>query len=237
MPNLFSQIFDGLASHLIALSFLGFLAVAVVARGPLFGMESSGPEVSAQQSEAPELAESATQATEPKVVTPESEVVEVVSVAQPGAEVARQQQPATAAETAESVFRPTQPVSSDHKQFVPLDVVKEAKRAELGTAFSARKAEQAEHEQLLQNARSAFWDGALEQAETLYLRYLKANPSDATGFGELGNVYQSMGRPQDALDAYFEAGVRFRIQGDREQLSLILAVLNEAGDPRAGELR
>jgi tetratricopeptide (TPR) repeat protein len=130
----------------------------------------------------------------------------------------------------ESLFRPTEPVSSDHRQFVPLDVVKQARRAERGV--QDRPVSKAQLDRLLQAARSAFWKGSLERAESLYLRYLSMNPENANVFGELGNLYQSMGRSRDALDAYFEAGVRFRGQGDREQLQQIVEMLRDAQDPR-----
>ncbi|BAN68810.1 hypothetical protein [endosymbiont of unidentified scaly snail isolate Monju] len=89
---------------------------------------------------------------------------------------------------------------------------------------------------LLKRARNAFWDGQPQKAEVLYLRYLQMRPDDVNGFGELGNLYQSMGRTRDALDAYYEAGVRLRAEGDRKQLARIVEWLEKASDPRAREL-
>ena len=45
-----------------------------------------------------------------------------------------------------------------------------------------------------------------------------------------------MGRPGDALDAYYEAGIRFKSQGDHERLVQIVELLSETGDPRAAQL-
>lgn len=93
------------------------------------------------------------------------------------------------------------------------------------------------HSRSLQAARKAFWDGDLEGAEAAYLVYLQRFPEDADAYGELGNLYQSMGRTQAALDAYYEAGVRSRIHGDTEQLDQVINLLLQAGDSRAAELR
>ena len=144
--------------------------------------------------------------------------------------------------TQQPVFRPTQPDVTDHQQFVPLSVVKEPENAGLGVEhqenMDALPGPEGvrDGQQLLEEARSEFWAGELERAEKLYLEYLSLEPTDADTFGELGNLYQSMGRPGDALDAYYEAGIRFKSQGDHERLVQIVELLSETGDPRAAQL-
>jgi len=219
MPNPLSALLDWLLTHLVALTLLGFLALAVFARGPLFGLHpplwpagQARGEVAAPQPDEPLAPEPAAPpaASEPAAVQPQEE----------------------------AVFRPIE--SSGHEQFVP---VPGPETAGNGTDAARPLPEPALLEDdpvdvngLLHEARKAFWNGALEQAESLYLRYLALRPGDANSFGELGNLYQSMGRPQDALDAYFEAGVRFKSLGDTEQLAQILELLRETGDPRARQL-
>lgn len=300
MPNLFALLFDWLITHLVAIGFAVFILLAVVARGPLFGIE--GP-VFSPESAQPELSEredrlsarakdTGVQATEapaplPEPVTqmPESgdDVSSPVSVetdvlplgAEPHAATgdgglsgavedreantvmtttvhqARPLQSPTAGGD-DTVFRPTGPDPADHQQFVPLSLVETEAEVveespELATSATngsdpalmppSRQAEPVDTAALLQQARGEFWNGSLEAAERLYLQYLSLEPTDANSFGELGNLYQSMGRSEDALDAYFEAGVRFKAQGEVEQLNQIVELLFDARDARAGQLR
>jgi len=239
MPSLFSPVLHWVFNHLVVLTFLGFIAVAVLGRHAIFGLEpvaENEAETSVQR--LPEQPDSA-------VPGHEKALLESAPQSQPQPQPSGTQrlpeqgsaEPVEKSTSEDNVFRPTQAVSKDHQQFVPLDVVKEAKRAEVGGARPAPAMDKAQLEQLLQSARTAFWEGQLEGSETLYLQYLSLNPADANAFGELGNLYQSMARPQDALDAYYEAGVRFKALGDREQLLQILELLSDAKDPRLGNLR
>ena len=52
-----------------------------------------------------------------------------------------------------------------------------------------------------------------------------------------GNLYQSMGRPAQALDAYFEAGLRLKAEGNREKLQQIIELMQKEGDGRGDQLR
>jgi hypothetical protein len=65
---------------------------------------------------------------------------------------------------------------------------------------------------------------------------ISAYPADADGFGELGNLYQSMGKPQRALDAYYEAAVRLKASGEQERFHELAELLADEGDPRAAQL-
>lgn len=245
MPNLFSLLLDWLVTHLVALAFLVFLVVAIVARGPLFGMfEAAADQVVVPAPPQPESSENM-QGNAP-VQLLEQEAAVAAEPEQQKTESSEQEQPAAQdvakISAQDTVFRPTEPDASDHSQFVPLAVVNEAKLADKGNNTGLENPAELppiapEPGSLLQDAREAFWKGSLEHAERLYLKYLSLRPADANSFGELGNLYQSMGRPGDALDAYFEAGVRFKSQGDSEQLAQILELLAETGDPRAELLR
>ena len=90
---------------------------------------------------------------------------------------------------------------------------------------------------LIQDARRAFWNGDFEGAEVAYVTILTRYPGDADTFGELGNLYQSMGRPEQAIDAYYEAAIRLKAQGNATKLETIIGLLEESGDPRAASLR
>ncbi len=88
------------------------------------------------------------------------------------------------------------------------------------------------HDELLQDARRAYWNGDFETAEAVYLELIAQYPGEADLFGELGNLYQSMGRSAQALDAYFEAVVRLRVEGRNEKLQQVIDLLAEEDDPR-----
>jgi len=87
--------------------------------------------------------------------------------------------------------------------------------------------------ELIQQARRAYWNGDFEAAEAAYLTALSFYPADADVFGELGNLYQSMGKPAEALDAFYEAGVRLKAAEETEKLNQIIDLLSLEGDPRA----
>lgn len=95
---------------------------------------------------------------------------------------------------------------------------------------------EAPRDELVQQARRAFWNGDFEAAEKAYMVLLSAYPGDADGFGELGNLYQSMGKPAEALDAFYEAGVRLKAAGETEKLQQIIELLTQEGDKRADQL-
>jgi TolA-binding protein len=92
-------------------------------------------------------------------------------------------------------------------------------------------------EDYVQQARRAFWNGEFEAAEAAYMALISQYPADADAFGELGNLYQSMGKPQRAMDAYFEAAVRLKAAGNTDKLKEVMELLTREGDPRADQLR
>lgn len=91
-------------------------------------------------------------------------------------------------------------------------------------------------EAMLQQARKAFWNGNFEGAEEAYITLITQYPDDPDTYGELGNLYQAMGRGDAALDAYFEAAVRLKRRGNHEKFNYIIELLSKQGDPRAGQL-
>lgn len=91
-------------------------------------------------------------------------------------------------------------------------------------------------EQLIQQARRIFWNGEFEAAESAYMELLARFPGDADLFGELGNLYRAMGRPEQARDAYYAAGLRLKAAGEREKLKVIRDLFEAEGDARVSEL-
>lgn len=98
-------------------------------------------------------------------------------------------------------------------------------------------AEPISRDKFLQHARRAFWNGDFEGAEAGYIGMIARYPGDADPFGELGNLYQAMGRPAQARDAYFEAGIRLKLAGETDRLQQVIDILIKEGDDRVDQLR
>ena len=223
--GILSHMLGWLLSHLVALGFIAFALTAVVYRQPLWGIGVVAEAHPVYGSPAKEThhdnpIEEKISSSEPVQVLPESKP-EMVS----------------GLEAAMPVFRPLDHdvVLSDAppRNSVPPGV---QFRGPAKQQMRPLEEAQAKAEAALRRAREAFRGKDMRRAEAMYLRYLKMRPEDASAFAELGNLYRSEGRMQDALDAYYEAAVRFRGQGQLNQLDEIQGILSEAGDPRAGSL-
>lgn len=94
-----------------------------------------------------------------------------------------------------------------------------------------------DRDELVQAARRAFWNGDVEAAEATYMAAITRFPDDPDLFGELGNLYQSVGRKQRSLDAFYEAAVRLRARGDRDKLSEVIDLLEAQHYPDTARLR
>lgn len=239
MPvGLFIGILRWLACHLIVISLIGFVVAGFLVFGP-----STAP-VAADK--APDVA--ATERPSAPVNTPPD-----------GQTRSRPQPPATAepAETEdESVFR----AADEGGEQVP-DTPSKRPRLIGGTlpvydprpesaggvqesfdGFRPPKAaaqpapDRTTRESQIQRARQAFWNGDFEAAETIYRQITTGYPDDADAFGELGNLYQAMGRADAANDAYFEAGMQLKRQGETTRLRLVAEILAEKGDDRSQQL-
>jgi hypothetical protein len=102
--------------------------------------------------------------------------------------------------------------------------------APAGSAHAGRDA-------LVQAARRSFWNGDFEAAEAAYVTAISRYPEDPDLFGELGNLYQSMGKHARSLDAYFAAGQRLRAMGERDKLSQVIDLLESQGYSDTTRLR
>lgn len=91
-------------------------------------------------------------------------------------------------------------------------------------------------EQGFERARRAFWNGDFEAAESAYMDLITNNPGDPDAYGELGNLYESMGKPGLAADAFYEAGSWLKRRGETEKLRHVIEFLSKKGDERARQL-
>ena len=213
-----------LASHLVALSLLGFLVAGLYVFG-LIGTDDPGsgapPEVSVDTTiSGPDEGSAASSATgsDPPSAAGGSTESESPSPRLIGGSLPVQGQ------VDASGIQAGPGASADADGFRPPE------QESLPTVTAMTR------EDYLQQARRAFWNGEFEAAEASYMAMISTYPADADGFGELGNLYQSMGKPERALDAYYEAALRLKANGERERLHELAALLAAEGDPRADQL-
>jgi tetratricopeptide (TPR) repeat protein len=226
VPNPLAVLINWLLTHLVAIGFLIFLLVGIYWRQELFNLTAE-PALQPAQRLTPDASAAAAAPSEqppeaPEPVRPKSSL-EHPSATEQG----------TVVDPAGAVFRPVgqanESPADDAAQFVSRDALEK-------TEPDHHQGDPVDVSGLLGEARKTFQAGALENAESLYLRYLSLRPADASAFMELGDLYRAMGRPRDALDSYFEAGVRFKSEGNNRQLGKIVQLFLEAGDSRARQL-
>lgn len=85
----------------------------------------------------------------------------------------------------------------------------------------------------LDGARAAFWAQDFTQAEQLYQQLASADPAAADPLGELGNLYYTQGRWNDAAEAYAGAVTRLAAVGDMPRARHLLRVLDGLDPARA----
>lgn len=88
--------------------------------------------------------------------------------------------------------------------------------------------------ELLAAAREAFWLHNYDDAEKNYRALTELEPQDPDGYGELGNMYFSQGRWDEAAAAYYEAGTRLvsegRLDSARELVNVIRGLNGQQAD-------
>jgi hypothetical protein len=230
------------ASHLVAIGFIVFAGIAVVFRGPLFDTaaisESQGTsdarvvESVPRDEKTPEVEHNSAKAAS-HVDRPESDSVARDALSEN-----------VSGNVSTPVFRPTDATKQNTADVASKNPGKATPEVSVKPVFRDPDLQPAEpamsprahFEALLRQARAAVKADKPEQAESLYLRCLKMSPENPVVFAELGDLYRSTGRTQDALDAYYEAGVRFGSRGAERQLAQIRAILAKAGDSRIRKL-
>jgi hypothetical protein len=211
LGNLIRALADVLATHLVALTLIGF---AIVGAGLLDLLAVPGISPTATATDTAQV-----ERLEPSAEQEEVESPVVSSVDSAPAEESPSQPPMIGGTlpnyaAADSGFRPP-----------------------VGAATTPHAPFQQSREEWVQRARKAFWNGNLEGAEAAYMDAIAEFPEDADLFGELGNLYESKGEDALALEAYFEAALRLRAAGELEKLSQIIELLESYGYSDAAGLR
>ena len=85
-------------------------------------------------------------------------------------------------------------------------------------------------------AREAFWLRDFETAEQQYRQLTQLDPDNPDGYGEMGNMYFSQGKWDEAAAAYYEAGTRLLEEGHVEQAQQMVEVIRGLNGPRADDL-
>ena len=89
---------------------------------------------------------------------------------------------------------------------------------------------------LLISARNAFNQGAVIESEKFYLELIQLDNDNPDIFGELGNVYYSQGKWDDAGQAYYEAAVRLITVGNFNQVVYLEKVIKGLNSEYAEKL-
>jgi hypothetical protein len=90
--------------------------------------------------------------------------------------------------------------------------------------------------ELLAAAREAFWLHNYEDAEKNYHALTELEPQNPDGYGELGNMYFSQGRWEEAAAAYYEAGTRLINEGRLDSARELVIVIRGLNGQQADEL-
>lgn len=93
------------------------------------------------------------------------------------------------------------------------------------------------HEDLLDQARTAYANGNPEQAIKLYEELSELNADDPNIPGELGNVFYAQGKWQQAGVAYYEAATRLMAHGQIGQVEYLYRVIQGLDQESAEKLR
>ena len=248
MPgNLLSIIVGWLATHLVLFGFLGFGVAGLMVAGVIDWPRAAGDGASTDTLAPASEVEEAVSASGPRLLPPDGGAGK--SISKPVQALSPTQDA-----TPDDGYRPASPRKAPKLIGGSIPVYSDPRFAPSAAAAGAAPADdpfrpavveggdpplagQMTRDEFVQQARRAYWNGDFEAAEAAYMEMLSVFPGDADAFGELGNLYQSMGRPAQALDAYFEAGLRLKAEGNSEKLQQIIELMQKEGDARGDQLR
>ena len=91
-------------------------------------------------------------------------------------------------------------------------------------------------ETLLNQAREAYARGDIDASVTAYKDYIKKNPSNPDASGELGNVYYSTGKLQEAAQSYYDAANLLIEQRQNERVFELMPVIGQINPSLANDL-
>lgn len=90
--------------------------------------------------------------------------------------------------------------------------------------------------QLMSQARNAYWQKDHARAEEIYQQAAKLDSRNPDLYGELGNLYFSQGKWQQAADAYYAAGLQLIEQGKSDRVRHLVTVLKGLDSVQAEKL-
>ncbi len=90
--------------------------------------------------------------------------------------------------------------------------------------------------ELLISARKAFNKGTVIESEKFYLELIQLDNDNPDIFGELGNVYYSQGKWDEAGQAYYEAAVRLLTARNYSQVAYLQRVIKGLNTEHAEKL-
>jgi hypothetical protein len=164
----------------------------------------------------------------PDSVSKESAVVEAVPVNK--ADVVLQDE-SNAKGTTTIVAAVKEPLPESKTEKVPVEI-NTAKELPVVINDSDTSSER----DLLISARTAFNQGSVKKSEKFYLELIHLDNDNPDTFGELGNVYYSQGKWDEAGQAYYEAAVRLITEGNYNQVVYLQRVINGLNTEHAEKL-
>lgn len=222
--GLLRPVINWIICHSVALIFAGFIAIAIVFRGPLFGIETEiiTPESAQPQSLQPQSGEPA--GGEPESFKP---------VAEQPASITKQDKIQPPKEnTVKTLPTDPQPQTVVEPQAVIEPLSPEVIANKQGATFrpdtsDIEQVSVAVDEQLdlIQKARKAYWNDQLQQARDYYQQYIQRFPENPDGYGELGNLLSTLGELDLAASHYQKAAELMKKQGREEQAEKLYQVL------------
>ncbi len=123
--------------------------------------------------------------------------------------------PAPEAREASDWSNPEPVAAMENYNFRPLDGSVASSPPAQGSAPASAAAD--ERDQVLSEARRAYWKGELDRAIGYYRQLTQDYPEEPDFFGELGNVFREQGEMDLAAKAYYDAAVLLVQRGEQER--------------------
>lgn len=148
------------------------------------------------------------------------------------------QEEVPSADTAPPQMAATEPASQQRPAFSPEDGGRPSFAERQRGTRPGRPAEvSAEVRTAWIEARRAFWNQDIAKAEAAYVKLSTENAAEADLPGELGNLYLSQGRVDDASEQYLEAGRRLLKGSNRGRAGSVVNILSRLDHAKAEQLR
>ena len=91
--------------------------------------------------------------------------------------------------------------------------------------------------EVMAKARESYWLRDFDAAEQHYRTLTQIDPDNPDGYGEMGNMYFSQGKWDDAAAAFYEAGTRLVKSGHVVQAQQLVEVIRGLNGPQADGLQ